>query len=59
MQKKYLAYCLALSMALTAAAQVAAAEPVDIVVADDSEDTAVDFTEDNEEADAAEENTEE
>ena len=58
MKKKYLAYCLALSMALTAAAPVAAAEPVDIVVEDDSEDTAVDFAEDNEEADAAEENTE-
>lgn len=58
MKKKYLAYCLALSMALTAAAPVAAAEPVDIVVEDDSEDTAVDFEEDNEEADVAEEDTE-
>ena len=56
MKKKYLAYCLALSMALTAAAPVAAAEPVDIVVEDDSEDTAVDFEESNEEA---EEDTEE
>lgn len=60
MKKKYLAYCLALSMALTAAAApVAAAEPVDIVVEDDSEDTAVDFAEDNEEAEVAEEDTEE
>ena len=58
MKKKYLAYCLALSMALTAAAPVAAAEPVDIVVEDDSEDTAVDFAEDNEEAEVAEEYTE-
>ena len=58
MKKKYLAYCLALSMALTAVAPVAAAEPVDIVVEDDSEDTAVDFAEDNEEADVAEEDTE-
>lgn len=59
MKKKYLAYCLALSMALTAAAPVAAAEPVDIVVEDDSEDTAVDFAEDNEEAVVTEEDTEE
>lgn len=59
MKKKYLAYCLALSMALTATAPVAAAEPVDIVVEDDSEDTAVDLAEDNEEADVvAEEDTE-
>ena len=59
MKKKYLAYCLALSMALTAAAPVAAAEPVDIVVEDDSEDTAVDFEESNEEAEVAAEEVEE
>ena len=58
MKKKYLAYCLALSMALTAAAPVAAAEPVDIVVENDSEDTEVDFAEDNEEAETAEEDAE-
>ena len=46
-------------MALTAAAPVAAAEPVDIVVEDDSEDTAVDFEESNEEAEVAAEEVEE